>query len=97
MKWILHDWPDDRCIEILKNCHAVMEKDARLLVVDMVMPEQVSPSTQAIMYDLHMLAMLNGVERTESEFHKLFSNAGFNLNLVIHTGSGVSPIEGLPL
>jgi ubiquinone/menaquinone biosynthesis C-methylase UbiE len=97
MKWILHDWPDDHCIEILKNCHAVMEKDARLLVVDMVMPEQASPSTQAVMYDLHMLAMVDGIERTETEFYKLFSKAGFNLNLVIHTESGMSIIEGVPM
>jgi len=96
MKWILHNWPDDRCIEILKNCHAVMEKDARLLVVDMVMPEAVSPSTQAVMYDLHMLVMVDGIERTESEFHDLFSSAGFDLNLVIHTKSGMSIIEGVP-
>jgi hypothetical protein len=96
-KWILHDWPDDRCIEILKNCHAVMKKDAKLLVVEMVMPEQASPSTQAVMYDLHMLAMVDGIERTESEFHKLFSSAGFSLNLVIHTRSGVSLIEGVPV
>jgi len=96
MKWILHDWPDDRCIEILKNCHAVMERDAKLLVVDMVMPEQASPSTQAVMYDLHMLAMVDGIERTENEFHDLLSSAGFNLNLVIHTKSGMSIIEGVP-
>ena len=74
-----------------------MEKDARLLVVDMVMPEQASPSTQAVRYDLHMLAMVDGIERTETEFYKLFSKAGFNLNLVIHTESGMSIIEGVPM
>jgi len=97
MKWILHDWPDDRCVEILKNCHAVMEKDAKLLVVEMVMPEQASPSTQAVMYDLHMLAMVDGIERTESEFRNLYSRAGFNLSQVIHTESGFSIVEGMPV
>ena len=97
MKWILHDWPDDRCIEILRNCHAAMGKDDKLLVVDLVMPEQASPSTQAVMYDLHMLAMLNGIERTETEFQNLFSKAGFHLNLIIHTESGMSIIEGVPV
>lgn len=97
MKWIMHDWPDDRCVTILKNCHAVMDKDAKLLVVDMVMPEQATPSTLAVMWDLHMLVMLNGIERTETEFRRLFSAAGFNLIQVIPTESGMSIIEGVPV
>ena len=97
MKWILHDWPDDRCVTILKNCHEVMAKDAKLLVVDMVMPEQASPSTPAVMWDLHMMIMLNGIERTETEFRNLFSTAGFNLTQIIPTESGMSIIEGVPL
>jgi hypothetical protein len=97
MKWILHDWPDDRCVKILKSCHDVMAKDAKLLVVDMVMPEQATPSTQAAMWDLHMLVMLNGIERTETEFRNLFSSAGFSLTQVIPTESGMSIIEGVPV
>ena len=96
LKWIMHNWPDERCIEILKNCHAVMAKDAILLVAEMVMPEQASPSTQAVMFDLHMMAMLNGIERTESEFRYLFSEAGFDLTRIIPTGLGVDIIEGVP-
>jgi hypothetical protein len=96
MKWIIHDWPDDRCVKILKNCYAAMAKDAKLLVVDMVMPEQATPSTQAVMWDLHMMVMLNGIERTETEFRHLFSSAGFNLTQVIPTESGMSIIEGMP-
>ena len=97
MKWIIHDWPDDRCIKILKNCYEVMAKDAKLLVVDMVMPEQATPSTPAAMWDLHMMVMLNGIERTETEFRSLFSSAGFNLTQVIPTESGMSIIEGVPV
>ena len=74
-----------------------MAKDAKLLVVDMVMSEQATPSTPAAMYDLHMLVMLNGIERTEAEFRNLFSNAGFKLTQVIPTESGMSIIEGMPV
>ena len=79
------------------NCHAVMAKDAKLLVVEMVMPEQASPATSAVMFDLHMMVMLNGIERTETEFRELFSTAGFNLTRLIPTESGMSIIEGVPL
>jgi hypothetical protein len=97
MKWIMHAWPDDGCVKILKNCHDVMAKEAKLLVVDMVMPEQAIPSTPAVMYDLHMMVILNGIKRTETEFHHLFSSAGFNLTQVIPTELGMSIIEGVPL
>lgn len=97
IKWILHDWPDNRCVNILKNCADVMAHDAKLLVVDMVMPEQATPSTQAVMWDLHMMVMLNGIERTEAEFRHLFSSAGFDLTQVIPTESGMSIIEGVPV
>jgi hypothetical protein len=97
MKWILHDWPDERCVIILKNCHAAMLKDAKLLVVDMVMPERAAPATPAVMWDLHMLVMLNGKERTEAEFRHLFSAAGFKLTQIIPIESGQSIIEGVPL
>jgi hypothetical protein len=97
MKRIIHDWPDDRCIKILRNCHNIMAKDAKLLVVEMVMPEQATPSTPAVMWDLHMMVMLNGIERTEAEFRNLFSATDFNLTRVIPTESGMSIIEGVPV
>jgi len=97
MKWIIHNWPDDRCVKILENCYAAMAKDAKLLVVDGVMPEQSTPSTPDAMLDLHMMVMLNGIERTETEFRNLFSSAGFNLTQVIPTESGMSIIEGVPV
>jgi len=83
--------------KILENCYAAMAKDAKLLVVDGVMPEQSTPSTPDAMLDLHMMVMLNGIERTETEFRNLFSSAGFNLTQVIPTESGMSIIEGVPV
>ena len=69
---------------------------AYAIVADMVMPEQASPFSQAVMFDLHMMAMVNGIERTESEFRNLFSKAGFSLTRVIPTESGFSIVEGVP-
>ena len=97
MKWIIHDWPDDRCVRILRNCQGVMAKGAKLLVVDMVMPAQATPSTPAVMYDLHMMVMPNGIERTKAEFRNLFTSGGFKLTQVIPTESGMSIIQGMPV
>ena len=67
-----------------------MAKDAKLLVVDLVLPEQAIPSTPAVMSNLHMLVMLNGIERMEAEFRNLFSSAGFNLACMISRNEVIS-------
>ena len=36
MKHIIHDWPDDRCVQILKACRKSVNSRGRLLVVDCV-------------------------------------------------------------
>ena len=97
LKSILHDWPDERSLAILKNCRAAMTETARLLVMDMVMPEQASPATPEVMWDLHMMLMLKGIERTESQFRELFSQADFKLMRIIPTETGVCIIEGVPV
>lgn len=96
MKWILHDWTDERCVRILENCRDRMADEGRLLVVDRVMPEQASPSTLGVMWDLHMLVLHNGLERTETQLRTLFSSSGFELTRVIPTESGMSVVEAVP-
>jgi hypothetical protein len=97
MKWVMHNWPDDKCVAILKNCRTQMAADAKLVVVEQVMPPQATPETLGVMWDLHMLVMLNGIERTESEFRALFASAGFKLTRVIPIPSGFCMIEGAPV
>ena len=59
------------------------------------MPEQANLATPEIMWDLHMMVMINGVERTESQFRELFSQAGFKLTRMIPIEAGFSIIEGM--
>ena len=41
---ILHDWDDEQNLAILSRCHAAMPQHARLLVVELVLPETDDPS-----------------------------------------------------
>jgi O-methyltransferase/methyltransferase family protein len=84
MKWIIHDWEDEKAITILKNCRAQMKPDARLIIVDCVVPEGNEPHF-AKTFDLNMMVMTGGKERTAAEFEKLVSTAGFKLLQVIPT------------
>jgi len=81
-QWILHDWSDDKCIKILKNCkQAIPSRDAggKIIIIDIVVGSEPSDTklleTQVI-YDLHLMK-IGGVERDEQEWKKIFLEAGF--------------------
>jgi hypothetical protein len=93
MKHILHDWNDDQCVAILKNCRQGIVPGGKVLVVEMVVPEGNEPSMSK-WADLQMLAMLPGKERTAQEYKTLFNQAGFELTKIIPTDSPYSIMEG---
>lgn len=96
MKWIIHDWDDERAATILRNCRSGITGDGRLLIVDVVVPENSEPHFGKFI-DLNMLVMTGGRERTEAEFAQLLTNSGFKLTRVVHTESPFSVVEGRPV
>lgn len=96
LKQIIHDWHDDSCIKILRNCHRAMASDGRLLVIDAVIPADNAPDINKFI-DLHMLVLTEGgKERTEAEFRSLLEAGGFQLTRIIGTPSLFKIIEGKP-
>ena len=95
MKHIIHDWPDDRCIQILKACRKGVNPGGKLLVVDNVIHpgNDFSPSK---FLDLQMLIFPSGCERTEKQFRALFAASGWQLTRIIPTAAADSIVEGLP-
>jgi O-methyltransferase domain/Dimerisation domain len=89
---ILHDWNDEQCLTILRNCRKAMETDGRLLIVEMVLPPGDAPHPGKIL-DMVMLVVVGGVERTEAEYATLLSEAGFRLHGVVPTNSPVSIVD----
>jgi len=94
LKWIIHDWDDDRSVAILKNCRSAMAKDGKVLLVEAVIRPGGATSFSKLM-DLNMLVMTGGRERTEAEYHALFTAAGLRLNRVIPTHTEMSIIEAI--
>ncbi|WOK92756.1 tricetin 3',4',5'-O-trimethyltransferase-like [Canna indica] len=82
MKWILHDWSDEHCAKILKNCYDALPADGKVIVAECVLPvvPQPTPKDQGVIHiDLIMLAHNpGGKERTEAEFESLAKGAGFS-------------------
>src|ERR1041385_326864 len=96
MKWIIHDWDDEKSNTILKNCRSQMTANSKLILVDSVVPETDEPHFSKFI-DLNMLVMTGGKERTEKEFAKLLADAGFKLLRVIPTELPTSIIEAEPV
>jgi hypothetical protein len=94
MKHIIHDWDDEDCLRILRNCRAAMPDHAKLLVCERVVPPGNEPSIVKTT-DLVMLALTDGGrERTEQEFQDLFARAGLRLARVVPTRLDHAILEG---
>jgi O-methyltransferase/methyltransferase family protein len=94
MKWIIHDWDDEKSTAILKNIHRAMDEKAKLLLLEMVVLEGNQPDLSKFL-DLNMMVMTGGRERTEAEFNKLLAASGFELKRVIRTTTPVCVIEAV--
>ncbi|MEO6966393.1 MAG: methyltransferase [Acidobacteriaceae bacterium] len=91
---VIHDWDEGQCLTILGNCRRVMNHDARLLLVEMVLPSGDTPHPGK-MLDMVMLSMSGGQERTAAEYGALLGKAGFRMIRVVPTASPVSIVEAV--
>jgi O-methyltransferase domain/Dimerisation domain len=73
---ILHDWDDERATAILRTIRAAAPGDARLLVIDAVVPPGNEPHG-AKWLDLLILTTLGGRERDEKQWRALLAAGGF--------------------
>ena len=89
---IIHDWNEDQCLTILGHVRKAMKPKGRLLIVEMVLPAGNEPHPGKI-FDIVMLVMPGGQERTEAEYRELLGRAGFRLTRVVPTKSAVSVVE----
>jgi O-methyltransferase domain/Dimerisation domain len=94
LKFILVDWKDAEALRILQNCRTAITPDGKLLVIEMTIPDDNNPSPGQL-FDLNMLVMTGGQERTQSEYGALFAKAGFRLNRVVPTGSPFQVMEAV--
>lgn len=96
MRHILHDWPDERCVGILRNIRKAIPSTGRLLIVEAVVPDGNDPSPSKL-FDMFMMLFPDGLERSETQFRGILKPAGFELASVTPTESAVSVIEARPI
>jgi hypothetical protein len=73
---VLHDWPDEDALLILRRAREALAPGGRVYVVEMLRPEH---GYHGALLDLHMLVVTGGRERTETEFAGLLAEAGLSL------------------
>ncbi|KAK4787259.1 hypothetical protein SAY86_011092 [Trapa natans] len=83
IQWIIHDWNDQESVEILRRCREGLsqtDKGVKVIIIDIVMEyikRDVKLVETQLFYDLQMMVLFTGKERSEREWAKLFAEGGF--------------------
>lgn len=75
---IIHDWPDEKAVEILTNLKNVMAPDSVILIDEMSLPSE-DVAWEATTLDINMMVCLSALERTEDNWSTLLAKAGLKL------------------
>ncbi|KAK7394449.1 hypothetical protein VNO78_14977 [Psophocarpus tetragonolobus] len=81
LKAICHNWSDEKVIEILSNCHKALPPNGKVIVGDLILPEDPEPTNAYKMIsilDIIMFITPGGRERTEKQFESLGKCSGFS-------------------
>ncbi|KAG7988074.1 hypothetical protein I3843_03G168700 [Carya illinoinensis] len=97
LKCVLHDWSDEHCIKILRNCKkTVPQQTGKVIIVDIVIEKDNDDLFQEtrMVYDLLMMAhTTGGKERSELEWQQLLEEGGFPRYKIIKLPAITSIIE----
>ncbi|ROV96260.1 hypothetical protein VMCG_07679 [Cytospora schulzeri] len=92
MHIVIHDWPDDKAVQILKNIAAAMEKGySRLLLQESLTADQKSLARVTVL-DIVMMACFSSAERSETEWSVLLASAGLRIVKIWRPLEGVEDI-----
>ena len=93
LRFILHDWNDAASKQILQAIRAAANPGARVVIVEMLLPETNEPGFAQLM-DINMLVMTGGRERTGNEYGRLLTESGLRMVQTISTGTQFFVVEG---
>lgn len=79
LSYILHNWDEDNCLTILKNCYDALPSGGMLLISEKILNNDFSGDWWGVMMNLQMLIAFQpgAKERTENEYYDLLKKSGF--------------------
>ncbi|XP_077199451.1 acetylserotonin O-methyltransferase isoform X2 [Paroedura picta] len=91
---ILHDWTDEKCVQLLTKVQRACKTGGGVLLVETLLNEDKSGPLESQLYSLNMLVQTEGKERTSTEYSTLLSAAGFKEINIKKTGKLYDAILG---
>ncbi|XP_028935657.1 acetylserotonin O-methyltransferase isoform X1 [Ornithorhynchus anatinus] len=91
---VLHDWGDEKCLQLLSKIREAGKPGCGLLVVETILDEDKTGPLVAQLYSVNMLVQTEGRERTTAEYRELLAAAGFSRIQVKRTGNPYDAILG---
>ncbi|CAL5191161.1 unnamed protein product [Lathyrus oleraceus] len=97
LKAVCHNWTDEQCVEILRNCHKALPPNGKVIIIELAQPEDPEPTDASRMIatiDNIMFITAGGRERTPKEYESLGKQSGFSkLQVVCRAFSIVGVME----
>ncbi|CAF1690969.1 unnamed protein product, partial [Adineta ricciae] len=97
LKSIIHDWNDEKSIEILKSIHDAnktqMKKRITVFIIESIITSENKDNWEAHVLDIHMLSNLGAKERNLWEYNNLLKRSGYEFKHLYKTDGPVSIIE----
>ena len=78
MRNIMHNYADEKALQILRHLRDALSDDSLILVDDIVLPDFKAPS-RSVKMDMFMMAAHGAIERTEKQWNELFDSAGLKI------------------
>lgn len=94
---VAHGFSDEQSVLILRNIHRAMVPEGKLLMMEFLLEPGNQPETaRTKLMDVNMMVFApGGRDRTKDEYQALLQEAGFRLNQVISTESGIVILEAV--
>ena len=97
IKGVLHDFDDDQCVTILSHCRNAAHPNGHVVIANQDLPSPIVGPHPNLTLDINMMTVLNGRERSESDWSELFWRSGLSLGDAYRTDSLFTLIDGVPL
>uniref|UniRef100_A0A8D0EAH6 Acetylserotonin O-methyltransferase n=1 Tax=Salvator merianae TaxID=96440 RepID=A0A8D0EAH6_SALMN len=91
---ILHDWADEKCVQLLTKVQKSCKVGGGVLLVETLLNEDKTGPLESQLYSINMLVQTEGKERTSTEYISLLTAAGFKEVEIKKTGKLYNAILG---
>ena len=79
MSDILHDWPEDRAMLLLRKAHETLPETGRLILLEVLLDDCCATPFVAVAFNLAVMKMLpEAGQRTAARIDEMLEEAGFN-------------------